>query len=78
MHTAIWGSYFLLGPKNLPHNNFERRQAFKEKTAALIIGGKHTGITGVIQKIIPEHKMIELKTKDEMLNVLIKQIMVTE
>lgn len=51
---------------------------FKEKTNALIIGGKHTGIEGVIQKIIPEHKMVELKTKEETLNVLIKQIMVTE
>lgn len=50
----------------------------KEKANALVIGGKHTGQTGVIEKIKPELKMAELKTKDDKFNVLINQLMVVQ
>lgn len=52
--------------------------SLKEKANALIIEGKHAGERGIIEKIKPELKMVELVSKDKKTNVLIKQLMVLE
>lgn len=50
----------------------------KEKANAIIIEGKHAGEKGVVAKINPVLKMVELVGKDKKTNVLIKQLMVLE
>ena len=61
---------------NLEKNNVEKCLELKEKAKALVIGGKHKGYTGIIEKIVNERKMVELKTDEKSFNVLIKQLMV--
>ena len=46
----------------------------KENAKAIVIAGKHSGERGTIEKIDNEKKMVELKTREEKINVLIKQI----
>ena len=50
----------------------------KEKANVIIFAGKHAGKKGVIEKLIPERKMAKLKIGENSINVLIKQLMVTE
>lgn len=63
---------------NLEKNKIEKCLELKEKANAIVIGGKHSGKQGKIEKLIPEMKMIELKTKEKSFNVLIKQLMIIE
>lgn len=62
---------------DLVKNTISKVIPLKEKASVLIVGGKHIGTSGKITKMIPEHKMIEVETKEEKFNVLIKHIMVT-
>jgi len=50
----------------------------KEKTEALVIGGKHAGMKGKIIKILEESKMAEIESDGKNFKVLIKQLMVIE
>jgi small subunit ribosomal protein S4e len=50
----------------------------KEKAKMVIIGGKHAGEKGMISKIIPELKMVEMEEEGNKTRVLIKQLMVIQ
>ena len=50
----------------------------KEKSNVFIFAGKHSGKTGVIEKIKPERKMATVKMGEEEINVLIKHLMVVD
>jgi len=50
----------------------------KEKARVIVFAGKHTGKRGEIVKMMPERKMVSLIAGKDTINVLIKQIMVTE
>lgn len=63
---------------NLKENKIEKCLEFKEKAKVVVIGGKHTGESGVIEKIDEERKMVKVKEGDKSAQVLIKQIMVVE
>ncbi len=61
---------------DLEKKKISKHIPLKEKSPVLVIGGKHAGLKGTIEKIIPELKMAEVKTKEDKFNVLIKQLMV--
>lgn len=70
---------------NLKDKKIEKCLPLKEKSNAVVFAGKHSGKTGQIEKIISEQvknskarKMAIIESKKEKINVLIKQIMVTE
>ncbi|MCA9487662.1 MAG: KOW motif-containing protein [Nanoarchaeota archaeon] len=63
---------------DLKGHSIKKVLPFKEKANVLVIGGKHTGKIGTVEKINNELKMAEIKTKQGKFNVLIKQLMVTE
>jgi len=50
----------------------------KEKSKAFVFAGNYSGLTGNITKIDVKRKMVELKTEDKTLNILIKQMIVLE
>jgi small subunit ribosomal protein S4e len=61
---------------DLEKNKISKCIPLKEKTKVLVIGGKHAGLSGVIETLKPELKMVEIKTNTSKFNVLIKQLMV--
>src|SRR3989344_4673689 len=50
----------------------------EKHSAVLVYDGKHTGKEGTVENIDKNHKIAELKIPDGKINVLIKQIIVTE
>ena len=56
----------------------EKCLELKEKANVIIFAGKHSGRKGSIEKFMPERKMAKLKTDEDSINVLIKQLMVIE
>jgi len=56
----------------------EKCWPLKESANVIIFAGKHKGKRGKIIKLKPERKMASIDTKREKINVLIKQMMVTE
>lgn len=50
----------------------------KEKSSVIVFAGKHAGKKGTIEKVKAERKMASIKTKENKINVLIKQFMVVE
>lgn len=50
----------------------------KEKANVFVYGGKHAGTKGNIEKIDDKHKIVQIKNKDEKVNVLIKDLVVVE
>ncbi len=58
--------------------NITKCLPLKEKSNAFVFAGNHSGSIGNITKIDLGKKMIELKTKDKTLNILIKQMIVLE
>jgi small subunit ribosomal protein S4e len=56
----------------------EKCWPLKEGANVIVFAGKHAGKRGEILKLKKERKMASLDTKKEKINVLIKQIMVTE
>ena len=64
---------------NFREKKIEKHLPFKEGANAVVFIGKHSGKRGSIESINSEKKTAELKTdKGEKVNVLIKQLMVTE
>ena len=63
---------------DLVKNKIEKILELKEGVNVLVIEGKHAGKTGKIQKLKLDRKMVKIKTKEEELNVLLKQIMVVD
>lgn len=51
---------------------------FEKNANAIIFVGKHSGEKGVISKIKPERKMVEIQIGKKSVNVLIKQLIVIE
>jgi small subunit ribosomal protein S4e len=62
---------------DLEKNTISKVLPVKEKAEVLVIGGKHAGAKAKITKVIPEHKMAEVETKENKYNVLIEHLMVT-
>tara|TARA_Y100000034_G_C6852355_1_gene386821 strand:+ start:549 stop:1196 length:648 start_codon:yes stop_codon:yes gene_type:complete len=52
--------------------------SLKENSKAIVFDGKHTGKSGIINKIDNKKKKVEMKINEKVINVLIKQIMVLE
>ena len=63
---------------DLKNKKIEKCFPLKEKVKVFVFEGKHAGKKGVVNKIIPEMKMVELSQEDHVSNVLIKQLMVIE
>ncbi len=63
---------------NLKENKIEKCLPLKEKAKIIIFAGKHSGKEGIIEKLDLDKKMAIIKSKDEDINVLIKQLMVVE
>ncbi len=61
---------------NFKEKKIEKCLPLIEGARVVVFAGKHAGKKGVIEKISSEEKMVSLKTKDENINALIKQIMV--
>jgi len=60
------------------NKKIEKCLPMKEGANVIVFAGKHSGKRGKILKSKKERKMVSLETKKEKINVLIKQIMVTE
>jgi len=63
---------------DLKKNEIKKVLELKEKANVLVFAGKHAGHKGKIKKIISEHKMAEIESKEGIFNALIKQIIVLE
>ena len=63
---------------NFKEKKIEKCWPLKEEANVIVFAGKHMGKRGKISKLKPERKMASLETGKEKINVLIKQIMVTE
>lgn len=63
---------------DLKAKEIEKCLPLKEKANVIVFEGKHAGKSGVVNKIIDEHKMAELKIEDNVSNVLIKHLMVVQ
>ncbi|MDO8528321.1 MAG: hypothetical protein Q7S06_00325 [Nanoarchaeota archaeon] len=63
---------------NLKEKKIEKCIPLKEKSNIFVFEGKHVGKQGIIEKIIPEQKMVEADVKGNKIQVLIKQLMVIE
>lgn len=63
---------------DLEKNEILKVLPLKEKSKVLVINGKHAGRLGRIEKILPEEELAQLKSEDEIFNVLIKQMMVID
>ena len=61
---------------NFKDKKIEKCLPLKEKTKVIVTGGKHSGESGIVNKINFERKMMELDIEKKMVNVLIKQLMV--
>jgi small subunit ribosomal protein S4e len=60
-------------------NKIEKCLPLQEKANVLVFAGKHSGKTGMIEKLDLKHKMARIKSKEEGdINVLIKQLLVVE
>ena len=63
---------------DLKKNKLEKCLPLKEESNVFVIGGKHMGKQGTIQKIDKELKMSEVKIEDQKVNDLIKQLIIIE
>lgn len=63
---------------NLKNNKIEKILPLKEKAKVIVFSGKHAGKTGEIENLNLEEKTARVKTNEKDINILIKQIMVTE
>jgi len=63
---------------DLKNKKIKKCLSLKEKANVLIFTGKHAGKKGVVIKIDDETKNIIVKTSEKEVNVLIKQVIVTE
>jgi small subunit ribosomal protein S4e len=63
---------------NLKESKIIKCIPLKENSKAVIITGKHSGETGTIKSIDKEQKMVKLRNNGSVINVLIKQLIITE
>lgn len=63
---------------DLEKNKISKVLPVKEKANVLAFAGKHAGYKGKITKVIPEYKMVEIKSEEKTFNALIKQVVVLE
>jgi len=63
---------------NFKDKKIEKGLPLKEKVKVIIFAGKHAGEKGEISEINAESKTAKVNTKGKELNILIKQLMVTE
>lgn len=63
---------------NLKSKKIEKCVPMKKDAKAIVFAGKHAGEEGVIKEIDEEKSMAKLESHGEMINILIKQIMVLE
>ena len=63
---------------DLKNKNAEKCIPLAENTNAVVFEGKHTGKFGKIKKINAGHKTAEIDVRGKSVNVLLKQIIVTE
>lgn len=63
---------------NLKDKKIDKIIPLKKGASVMIFSGKHTGKTGIIENIEDKRKMAEIKTKNEKINVLLKQLMAVE
>jgi len=63
--------------EDMKNKKEEKCLPLKERAKVLVFEGKHTGENGVVEKINPDHKMVEINSHGKKINVLIKQIIVT-
>jgi len=62
---------------NLKDKKIEKCLPLEENAEVMVFAGKHSGEKGKIEKINKERKIVEINTGKENINVLIKQIIVT-
>jgi small subunit ribosomal protein S4e len=62
---------------NLKSKKIEKCLPLEENSNAMVFAGKHSGEKGKIEKINNERKIAEINTGKEKINVLIKQLIVT-
>jgi small subunit ribosomal protein S4e len=63
---------------NFQKKKIEKCIPLKENSNVFVFAGKHSGITGKIEKIKEERKMATIESKSGKIHVLIKQFMVIE
>lgn len=63
---------------DIKENKVKKVLEVKSGAKVLVIGGKHIGARGEILKLIPEYKMVQIKSKDISFNVLVDQLIVLE
>jgi len=63
---------------SLKTGKIEKCFSLKEKAKVMVIGGKHAGVFGEIEKIDEKHKIVELKHLKDKINVLIKHLIIIE
>jgi len=62
---------------NLKEKKIEKCLPLEEKSEVIVFAGKHSGERGKVEKINKERKIVEINTEKDKINVLIKQIIVT-
>ncbi len=63
---------------NLKKGEIEKCLPLKEKAKVIVFAGKHSGEKGIVSKIKPEGKAVEVNINEKKVNVLIKQVMAVE
>jgi small subunit ribosomal protein S4e len=63
---------------NLKNKKIEKCIPLKKDSKAIVFAGKHAGEEGIIKEIDEDKNMVKLESDHEMINILIKQIMVLE
>lgn len=63
---------------NSKEKKIEKCLPLKENSKVLVFSGKHAGERGLIQSIDKKKKMVNLKCENSNINVLIRQLIVTE
>jgi ribosomal protein S4E len=63
---------------NLKNKKIEKCLPLEDHAEVMVFAGKHSGEKGKIEKINKERKIVEINTGKEKINVLIKQVIVTD
>lgn len=63
---------------NLKKEGIEKCLPLKEKAQVIVFAGKHSGEKGMVSKMKPESKAVEVNINRKKVNILIKQLMVVE
>lgn len=63
---------------NFKENKISKCLSLKEKSRAMVLGGKHAGKIGVINKLDSKNKKVNLNVEKRSITVLIKHLMVVE